>query len=182
MNRKTSSEDLENVISKIRKNIPEVIIRTTVMVGFPDESEEDFDALLNFIKKAKFDKLGCFMYSKEDGTPASNLTDSVPKAVKLNRYRTIMTEQAKISLESLKEKIGKEFEVLIEDYTEDGRYLIGRTYMDIPEEDGVIYIDNTPDFEIIIGEFYQCIVDDIARIDPKDNSISNYDLIGHVII
>lgn len=182
MNRKTTGEDIENVVNKLRESIPDVVIRTTVMVGFPDENDGEFEELLAFINRIKFDKLGCFMYSEEEGTPASHLIDSVPKQVKQKRYNAIMKAQAGISLEKLKQKIGKTYNILIEDYTEDGKYLIGRTYMDIPNEDGVVYIENNSDKEIIIGEFYQCTIDDIPIIEEDGNKkMSNYDLVGHII-
>ena len=182
MNRKTTGEDIENVVNKLRESIPDVVIRTTVMVGFPDENDGEFEELLAFINRIRFDKLGCFMYSEEEGTPASHFTDSIIRQIKQKRYNAIMKAQAEISLEKLKQKIGKTFNILIEDYTEDGKYLIGRTYMDIPNEDGVVYIENNSDKEIIIGEFYQCIIDDIPIIEEDGNKkMSNYDLIGHII-
>ena len=93
-----------------------------------------------------------------------------------------MKAQAEISLEKLKQKIGKTYDILIEDYTEDGKYLISRNYMDIPNEDGVVYIENSSNKEIIIGEFYQCMIDDIPIIEEDGNKkMSNYDLIGHII-
>ena len=182
MNRKTSGSDIEKIINKLRKEIPDVIIRTTVMVGFPGESEEDFEQLYEFIKRIKFDKLGCFMYSKEDGTPAYNLKDSVSTTTKKYRYNQIMQAQSLISSEKLQQKIGNEYTILLEDYTDDGKYLIGRTYMDIPEEDGVVFIENTNEKELIIGNFYQCVIDDVALIEQEGKRImSNYDLLGHIL-
>ena len=182
MNRKTTGSDIERIINKLRKEIPNVIIRTTVMVGFPGESEDDFAELHDFIKRIKFDKLGCFMYSKEDGTPAYNLQDSVSRTTKKHRYNQIMQAQSSISSQKLQQKIGNEYTILLEDYTDDGKYLIGRTYMDIPEEDGVVFIENTNEKELIIGNFYQCIIDDVASIEQEGKRIiSNYDLLGHII-
>ena len=182
MNRKTSGSDIEKIINKLRKEIPDVIIRTTVMVGFPGESGEDFEQLYEFIKRIKFDKLGCFMYSKEDGTPAYNLKDSVNSLTKKHRYNKIMETQSLISSEKLQQKIGNEYTILLEDYTDDGKYLIGRTYMDIPEEDGVVFIENTNEKELIIGNFYQCVIDDVALIEQEGKRImSNYDLLGHIL-
>ena len=182
MNRKTSGSDIEKIINKLRKEIPDVIIRTTVMVGFPGESGENFEQLYEFIKRIKFDKLGCFMYSKEDGTPAYNLKDSVSTTTKKYRYNQIMQAQSLISSEKLQQKIGNEYTILLEDYTDDGKYLIGRTYMDIPEEDGVVFIENTNEKELIIGNFYQCVIDDVALIEQEGKRImSNYDLLGHIL-
>ena len=182
MNRKTSGSDIEKIINKLRKEIPDVIIRTTVMVGFPGESGEDFEQLYEFIKRIKFDKLGCFMYSKEDGTPAYNLKDSVNSLTKKHRYNKIMETQSLISSEKLQQKIGNEYTILLEDYTDDGKYLIGRTYMDIPEEDGVVLVENSNEQELIIGNFYQCVIDDVALIEQEGKRImSNYDLLGHIL-
>ena len=182
MNRKTSGSDIEKIINKLRKEIPDVIIRTTVMVGFPGESGEDFEQLYEFIKRIKFDKLGCFMYSKEDGTPAYNLKDSVSTLTKKHRYNKIMETQSLISSEKLQQKIGNEYTILLEDYTDDGKYLIGRTYMDIPEEDGVVLVENSNEQELIVGNFYQCVIDDVALIEQEGKRImSNYDLLGHIL-
>ena len=182
MNRKTSGSDIKKIINKLRNQIPDVIIRTTVMVGFPGESEEDFEQLHDFIERIKFDKLGCFMYSKEDETPAYNLEDSVSTMTKKHRYNQIMQTQSLISSEKLQQKIGNKYTILLEDYTEDGKYLIGRTYMDIPDEDGVVFVENSNNQELIIGNFYQCIIDDVALIEQEGKRVmSNYDLLGHII-
>ena len=170
MNRKTNKEQIQNLINKIRKEIPEVVLRTSLIVGFPGEKEEDFNELKEFVKKAKFDKLGTFMYSKEDGTPASKLPEQIHGNTKKSRYNQIMKIQQKISNEKLKEKIGQEIEVLIENITSDHKYLIGRTKQDVPEEDGIIYIKNNNQ-ENILNTFKNAKI-----IDVKD-----YDLIGEII-
>ena len=99
MNRKTTGENIRNTIQKLRKEIPGVVIRTTVMVGFPGETEEDFSKLYNFIKEAKFEKLGAFTYSKEEGTPASRLKEQIHPMTKKSRYNKIMKLQQEISRE-----------------------------------------------------------------------------------
>ena len=170
MNRKTNKEQIQNLINKIRKEIPEVVLRTSLIVGFPGEKEDDFNELKEFVKKAKFDKLGTFMYSKEDGTPASKLPEQIHGNTKKSRYNQIMKIQQKISNEKLKEKIGQEIEVLIENITSDHKYLIGRTKQDVPEEDGIIYIKNNNQ-ENILNTFKNAKI-----IDVKD-----YDLIGEII-
>ena len=170
MNRKTNKEQIQNLINKIRKEIPEVVLRTSLIVGFPGEKEDDFNELKEFVKKAKFDKLGTFMYSKEDGTPASKLPEQIHGNTKKSRYNKIMKIQQKISNEKLKEKIGQEIEVLIENITSDHKYLIGRTKQDVPEEDGIIYIKNNNQ-ENILNTFKNAKI-----IDVKD-----YDLIGEII-
>lgn len=170
MNRKTNKEQIQNLINKIRKEIPEVVLRTSLIVGFPGEKEEDFNELKEFVTQAKFDKLGTFMYSKEDGTPASKLPEQIHGNTKKSRYNKIMKIQQKISNEKLKEKIGQEIEVLVEDITPDKKFLIGRTKQDVPEEDGIIYIKNNNQ-ENILNTFKNAKI-----IDVKD-----YDLIGEIV-
>ena len=142
MNRKSDGKSIRNLIKKLREEIPNVVIRTTVMVGFPGESKENFDELYNFLKQAKFDKLGCFSYSKEEGTPAARLKEQIHPMTKKSRYNKIMQLQKEISKENLEKNMGREFEVLIEDKTFDNKYYIGRSYMDVPEIDGIVYVKN----------------------------------------
>ena len=163
MNRQSNGESIRKLIKKLRQEIPEVIIRTTVMVGFPGESEADFEELYNFLQEAKFDKLGCFAYSKEDGTPASRLKEQIHPMTKKSRLNKIMSLQQKISKQNLKNKIGKEVEVLVEDKSFDGKTYIGRSYMDVPEIDGVVYIES--DEEIQIGSFVKCTITDVKEYD-----------------
>lgn len=163
MNRQSNGESIRKLIKKLRKEIPEVIIRTTVMVGFPGESEADFEELYEFLQEAKFDKLGCFAYSKEDGTPASRLKEQIHPMTKKSRLNKVMSLQQKISKQNLKNKIGKEVEVLVEDKSFDGKTYIGRSYMDVPEIDGVVYIES--DDEIQIGSFVKCIITDVKEYD-----------------
>ena len=163
MNRQSNGESIRKLIKKLRQEIPEVIIRTTVMVGFPGESEADFEELYNFLQEAKFDKLGCFAYSKEDGTPASRLKEQIHPMTKKSRLNKVMSLQQKISKQNLKNKIGKEVEVLVEDKSFDGKTYIGRSYMDVPEIDGVVYIES--DEEIQIGSFVKCTITDVKEYD-----------------
>ena len=168
MNRKTSKEQIQELIKKIRKQIPEVTLRTSIMVGFPGETKEDFEELQEFIKNAKFDKLGAFMYSKEEGTPAAKLPNQIHGNTKKSRYNKIMKEQQIISNQNLKKKIGKTFDVLIEDVSFDGKYFIGRTMQDVPEMDGIVYIKN-------IGQDEDKMLNKIEKYKVID--ISDYDLI-----
>ena len=170
MNRKTNKEQIENLISKIRKEIPNVVLRTSLIVGFPGETEKDFKELEQFVEKTKFDKLGTFMYSKEEGTPASKLPEQIHGNTKKSRYNKIMAIQQKVSNENLKNKIGQDVEVLIEDISFDGKYLIGRTSQDVPEEDGIIYIENN-NFESKVNNFVKAIITEVKE----------YDLIGKII-
>lgn len=169
MNRKTTGENIKNIIKKIKKEIPEAILRTTLIVGFPGETEEDFEKLMEFVEEANFDKLGAFKYSKEEGTPAARLPEQIHYKTKQKRLDAIMTLAQKISKQKLQEKIGNEYEMLVENKTFDGRYYCGRTYMDIPEEDGLIFIPNTkPNLEN-------------TWIKVKVTDVKNYDLIGEYL-
>ena len=169
MNRKSDGNSIRKTIEKIRKEIPDVVIRTTVMVGFPGETKEDFDELYNFIKEAKFDKLGAFSYSKEEGTPAARIKDQVHPMTKKSRYNKIMALQAEVSEENEKKYIGKELEVILEERSFDGKYYIARSYMDVPDIDGVIYVKC--DDENLEGEFIK-----VRIIESND-----YDLVAEKI-
>ena len=173
MNRRTNKEDIMNIIQKIRKQIPNVTLRTSLIVGFPGETKEDFEELLEFVKTTKFDKLGTFIYSKEEGTPAAKLPDQIHGNTKKSRYNKIMQAQSKISLENLENKIGNTYKVLVEDISFDKKYFIARTMQDVPEEDGIVYIKNDGNHKIdeILNNFIEC----------KIESVSNYDLIGKIV-
>lgn len=166
MNRKSNEESIKELIKKIRKEIPNVIIRTSLIVGFPGETEDDFQKLCEFVKIAKFDRMGAFTYSKEDGTPAEKLPNQIHGNTKKARYNKIMKIQKEISDRKGKEKIGKTYEVLVENKSFDGKYLVGRTYMDVPDEDGVVYIQSSD--TSLIGKFIKVEITDY----------SDYDLVG----
>ncbi len=170
MNRKTTKEDIVSIIRKIRNKIPNVVLRTSLIVGFPGETQGDFDELIDFVKKFKFDKLGTFMYSREEGTPAFLLPEQIRGNTKKSRYNKIMEAQAEISLQNLEKKIGNIYKVLIESLSFDGKYFVGRTMQDVPEEDGLVYIpvDKKHSSKNILNNFVNC----------KIESVSNYDLIG----
>ena len=170
MNRKTSKENIVNLINKIRKEIPNVILRTSLIVGFPSETEQDFTELLDFVKSTKFDKLGVFKYSKEENTPAAKMPNQIHYMTKNARYRKIMSEQKEISKKKLEEQIGKKMQVLIENVSFDGKYLVGRTRNDVPEEDGIVYIKRTDENENLLNQFIWCKIVDV----------SDYDLIAEV--
>jgi len=169
MNRKSDSMSIEKLIAKLRQKIPDVIIRTTFIVGFPGETEENFEELYQFIERAKFDKLGAFSYSKEEGTPASKLKEQIHYKTKQKRWNLIMKCQEEISRQKLEEKLGNTYTALIDGFTNDKKYAIARSYMDIPDEDGVIYIENTEKMKN--GDFVKC---EIMGVGEK------YDLIGKI--
>lgn len=154
MNRKSNSESIRKVIKKLREEIPNVVIRTTVMVGFPGETNDDFEELYNFVKETKFDRLGAFSYSKEEGTPAEKLPNQIHANTKKSRYNKIMRLQQQIAIEKQKELIGRKLEVLVETKTFDGKYYVGRSYMDVPDIDGLIYIEMID--ETLEGKFVEC--------------------------
>lgn len=168
MNRKSNGESIRKLIQKLRKEIPNVILRTTVMVGFPGETEEDFEELYNFLKEAKFDKLGAFMYSKEEGTGAEKMSNQVHPAIKKSRYNKIMKLQQEISRENLENKIDTTQKTRIDEITKNQKYYVGRTYMDVPEIDGVVYIKNTK--QLNLGDWVDC----------KITEVKDYDLMGEI--
>lgn len=207
MNRKTTKNSIINLIEKLRKEIPNVIIRSTLMVGFPGETDEDFKELCDFVKWAKFDKLGCFSYSKEEGTAAAKMQEQVKANIKKSRYNEIMSIQQKVSNENLKNKIGKVYKALIEDAfvaedkvednvkdnnnnnknnenddkskeknsrnnANDQVVFVGRTYMDVPEIDGNVYVtaDEKDLNKVEINNFVNC----------KITGVKGYDLIAKV--
>ena len=173
MNRRTNKRQITELITKIRNKIPEVTLRTSLIVGFPGETKGEFDELLEFVKKVKFDKLGVFKYSKEDGTPAAKLPEQIHGNTKTSRYNKIMKEQQKISKENLEKKLGKIYEVLIENVSFDGKYYIGRTIENVPDIDGLVYIKNDGKLREseMINKFINC----------KIIEVNSYDLIGKII-
>ncbi len=171
MNRKSTKESTMKLITRLRKEIPNVIIRSTLMVGFPGETEEDFNELYEFVKWAKFDKLGCFTYSKEEGTGASKMAGQVHPMTKKSRYSKIMKLQNEISKRNLESNIGKTYKVLIEDAVADeangGAIFIGRTYMDVPEIDGYVYLKGKAEIN--------------TYVDCKITRVTYYDLWGEIL-
>lgn len=168
MNRRTNKEDIINLIQKLRRTIPGIVIRTTFIVGFPGETQEDFRELYDFIQDIRFERLGVFTYSKEEGTPAYNLEGHLSEDLKEERRSEIMELQRNISEEIMSEKVGKEYKLIIEEDNGDGNY-IGRSYMDSPEIDGVVYIET--DRDLSPGDFVQVRIKDYLE----------YDLLGEVI-
>ena len=169
MNRKSDSTSIRNTINKIRKEIPDVILRTTLILGFPGETEEDFFELYEFVNEAKFEKLGAFKYSKEEGTPASRLPEQIHPKTKQARLDKIMSLEQQIAKIKLEEKIGNTYEAIVDGFSSDGKFICARSYMDIPNEDGTIFIKNNG--KVKSGDFINC----------KITAVRNYDLIGEII-
>ena len=162
MNRRSTSKSIERTIAKLRKEIPDIRIRTTFIVGYPGEHKEDFKKLYDFVNKTEFDRLGVFTYYKEEGTRAEKLPGQVKEDAKLRRQDKIMELQRRISLEHNQELIGTIQEVLVEDLDSDGVY-IGRTQYDAPDIDNeVIFTSKT---KIKLGSFVQVIITDAFDYD-----------------
>lgn len=187
MARKTNQAELRERIAKLRKEIPDITLRTTLITGFPGETDEDFKELYNFVDEMEFDRLGVFTYSAEEGTPAAEMEGHVDEEVKIARRNEIMELQQEISAEKAEGRIGKVYEVLVEgtvpvdsvngeafasimEVNEDGKKVyIGRTYMDAPDVDGQVFFES--DYEIMSGELVE--VEIIAS--------DEYDLFGVLI-
>ncbi|MBR3608377.1 MAG: 30S ribosomal protein S12 methylthiotransferase RimO [Bacteroidales bacterium] len=167
MHRNVTKQQTYQLIERIRKEVPGIHLRTTLMVGFPGETEEDFAELMEFVKYARFERMGAFTYSEEEGTySAENYTDDIPEEVKQKRLDTLMALQSEISAEINAQKEGEELRVIIDREEED--YYIGRTQFDSPEVDPEVLISK--DKTLNIGEFYTV----------KITSSSNYELFGSV--
>ena len=148
MGRRGSISEICRLIDTIREEIPDAVIRTTVITGFPGETEEDFETLAEFIEKYRFDRLGTFMYSKEEGTAAYSMPDQVPPKVKTSRYNRLMKMQKRISAELNRQRLGKVYKVLVEGVADDGIFYYGRSYAEAPEIDGLIYFTSEEPLEM----------------------------------
>ena len=173
MNRSTDSKTIKELIKKLRKEIKDVVIRTTLIAGFPKETEDDFNKLCEFVKEYKIDKLGCFAYSKEEGTKAALMDGQIKENIKKKRKNKIMEIQQEISKEIMDSKIGKIYEVLLEDITDDLEYFIGRSYMDVPDQDGVIYVKYDENYGL--NEFVNVLIEKSYEYDLIGKIVSNTD-------
>ncbi len=142
MNRKVMSDHIKNVLSKLKKEIPEIVIRTTFIVGFPSETEKDFDELVKFVKEFKFERMGVFPYYPEEGTPAEKLLNQIAPDIANKRADIILNIHKENSLNFNKQLVGKEYDVIIDSVTENGA--LGRTYMDSPDIDNTFNIKKCP--------------------------------------
>ena len=169
MKRGTTQEKTTKLLKKFREAMPEMAIRTTLIVGYPGETQADFEALKSFVKEMRFDRLGCFTYSHEENTTAYDLEDDVPEEVKLARANEIMEIQSQISWELNQEKIGKTFRCLID--RKEGNYFVGRTEYDSPDVDNEVLIDAKKHY-VKTGDFVE-----VKIIDATD-----YDLYGEPVV
>ncbi len=165
MLRRSTEESIRNTIARLKARIPDIHIRTTLIVGFPGETDEDYEKLLEFVEEMRFARLGVFAYSQEENTVAGEMQDQVDEEIKEERLTGIMRAQLEISLESNKEKIGKTFKVLVEERDEDGSY-IGRTEFDAPEIDNSVLF--TSHRQLNAGDFVDVLIEDAF----------DYDLVG----
>lgn len=163
MNRRGNRESLTALLQKIRDKIPGVILRTTLIAGFPGETEEDFTELAEFVKEVKFDRLGCFAYSQEEGTPAAELPDQVDEEIKERRAELIMEEQSRIMEAQGLRWVGKTLEVLVEGFDRYAECWFGRSAMDAPDVDGKVFF--TAKKKPVLGSFIQVRVDDCIDCD-----------------
>lgn len=169
MGRRTSKKQLVDIITKLRKEIPDICLRTSLITGFPGETREQHGELLDFVEEMKFDRLGVFTYSKEDDTPAAQLPDQIDEAIKLNRQEELMELQQTIAFKASEDMIGKEILVMIEGkIVEDDAY-VGRTYKDAPGVDGLIFVNT--DAYLDSGDFVKVRVSEAL----------DYDLIGELV-
>lgn len=165
MLRRSTEDSIRNTIARLKARIPDIHIRTTLIVGFPGETDEDYEKLLEFVEEMRFARLGVFAYSQEENTVAGEMQDQVDEEIKEERLTGIMRAQLEISLESNKEKIGKTFKVLVEERDEDGSY-IGRTEFDAPEIDNSVLF--TSHRQLNAGDFVDVLIEDAF----------DYDLVG----
>lgn len=162
MKRQITKGETIDLIKQIRNILPEIALRTTMLVGFPGETEEDFKELCDFVKEMEFERLGVFMYSHEENTSAHDFEDDVPAEVKEERAAILMEIQQEISTKKNDEKIGKTFKVLID--RKEGGYFVGRTEFDSPEVDNEVLIDAKKHF-CRVGDFVEATIDDATDFD-----------------
>lgn len=169
MNRRSTSEQIRTLVERLRSEIPEIALRTSLIVGFPGETVDDFMELTRFVEQARFDRLGVFCYSKEDGTPAAEMPDQVSERVKKERYRKLMKVQARLSFRRNRAHVGQVEQVIVEGYSEETELLLkGRTSHQAPDIDGQVYITSG---QANVGDIVACRITDS----------SDYDLIAEMV-
>ncbi|MBQ9312549.1 MAG: 30S ribosomal protein S12 methylthiotransferase RimO [Bacteroidales bacterium] len=169
MNRNITDDEIKQLINKIRAKVPDIALRTTLIVGYPSEKKTEYEELKSFVEHTKFDRMGAFTYSKEEGTKAGMMRDSVPQKEKQRRLDELVFMQQDISLQLNKNKIGKTFQTIID--RKEGDYFIGRTQYDSPEVDNEVLILDNGKQNIEIGNFYNV----------KITSVEEFDLYGEVV-
>lgn len=169
MGRRTNHKELNDLIAKLRREIPDIALRTSLITGFPQETQEEHQELLEFVQSAGFERLGVFTYSKEENTPAAKMKGQIAKKVKLKRQRELMKLQQEVSRRRGEEKVGKIIKVMIEGRLPEEDIFIGRSYMDAPNVDGLVFVHSKDSY--LSGEF----------VDVKITQAKEYDLVGEAI-
>ncbi len=170
MGRRTNRADLERILSELRTAIPDIILRTTLITGFPTETDEEHGELMEFVKNQRFDRLGVFTYSREDNTPAAKLKPQIPAKIKKQRQKELMQLQQSLVFEAAENRIGRTYQVLTEGkITGEENVYIGRTYMDAPQVDGFLFFGSEE--ELMSGDM----------VTVKVNQAKDYDLIGDIV-
>ena len=169
MARQSNTNKIKTTIEKLRKNVPDICIRTTLIVGFPGETEEHFNNLANFVSEMEFDRLGVFTYSQEEGTPAATMPNQIDDETKNKRKDFIMELQNKISAKICEKQIGKTLKVIVEGKLPDEDVYCGRSYRDCYEIDGYVFFNSNDEF--LSGDF----------VNVKITHSSEYDLIGGLV-
>ena len=169
MGRRTSKQELVDIIGKLRSEIPDICLRTTLITGFPGETQEQHEELMEFVDEMEFDRLGVFTYSPEEDTPAAEMPDQIDEEVKLDRQAELMELQQEIAFDNAQDMVGREVLVMIEGKVADENAYVGRTYRDAPNVDGLIFINT--DEELLSGDF--------ARV--RVTGAVDYDLIGELL-
>ena len=169
MGRRTSKQELVDIIGKLRSEIPDICLRTTLITGFPGETQEQHEELMEFVDEMEFDRLGVFTYSPEEDTPAAEMPDQIDEEVKLDRQAELMELQQEIAFDNAQDMVGREVLVMIEGKVADENAYVGRTYRDAPNVDGLIFINT--DEELVSGDF--------ARV--RVTGAVDYDLIGELL-
>ncbi len=168
MGRRTDRQQLADMIAKLRDRIPDICLRTTLITGFPGETQEDHESLLEFVDEMEFDRLGVFPYSPEEGTPAALFDDQIDEEVKLDRQADIMELQQEIAFEKAQETVGSTLSVMVEGRLPDEHAYVARSYKDAPNVDGFVFIQTSR--ELMTG--------DLVRV--RITGAHEYDLIGEI--
>jgi ribosomal protein S12 methylthiotransferase len=169
MNRRSNEAQIRELVAKLRAEVPEIALRTSLIVGFPGETDEDFKKLCHFVEEVQFDRLGVFCYSREEGTPAAEMPDQISERVKRERYKKLMQLQARLSFKRNRKLMDSVEEVIVEGVSEESELLLkGRSSRQAPDIDGMVYITAG-----------QANVGDIVKLKITDSS--DYDLIGEIV-
>ena len=169
MGRRTDKQELIDIVAKLRREIPDIALRTTLITGFPGETDEEHEEVMEFIDECEFDRLGVFTYSREEDTPAAVMPDQIDEAVKEKYRDEIMQLQQEISADRSADMVGRTLEVMIEGYIADDDTYVGRSYKDAPNVDGLVFVEC--DRELMSGDFVNVLI----------TGSTEYDLIGRIV-